>query len=94
MAFDLLYCDCRDLTGRPVRNRRAWLEDVVAGSEQVFPVRRLAPDGQVVERGYEATSPRIRRARNAGGPTRSWLKVKVRAGRSLRIGGGGGSRLT
>jgi hypothetical protein len=34
------------------------LEDVVAGSELVFPVRRLAADGlaawaQVVERGYE-----------------------------------------
>jgi hypothetical protein len=33
-------------------------KDVVAGSELVFPVRRLAPDGleawkQVVERGYE-----------------------------------------
>jgi ATP-dependent DNA ligase len=45
MAFDLLYRDRRDLTGRPLRDRRARLEDVVAGSELVFPVRRLAPDG-------------------------------------------------
>jgi bifunctional non-homologous end joining protein LigD len=57
MAFDLLSLDGRDLTGRPLRDRRARLEDVVAGSELVFPVRRLAPDGleawtQVVERGY------------------------------------------
>jgi ATP-dependent DNA ligase len=48
----------RDLTGRPLRNRRARLEELVAGSELVFPVRRLAPDGleawkQVIERGYE-----------------------------------------
>jgi hypothetical protein len=37
---------------------RAQLEDVVGGSELVFPVGRLAPDGlaawaQVIERGYE-----------------------------------------
>jgi len=45
-----------DLSARPLRDRRARLEDVVAGSDLVFPVRRLAPDGlearrQVVERG-------------------------------------------
>jgi ATP-dependent DNA ligase len=45
MAFDLVYHDGRDLTGRPLRDPRARLEDVVAGSELVFPVRRLAPDG-------------------------------------------------
>jgi ATP-dependent DNA ligase len=58
MAFDLLYCDGRDLGARPLRDRRARLEDVVAGSELVFPMRRLGPDGheawrQVVERGYD-----------------------------------------
>jgi len=58
MVFDLLYRDGRDLTGRPLRERRARLEDVVGGSDLVFPVRRLAPDGleawkQVVEHGYE-----------------------------------------
>ena len=52
MTFDLLYLD-----------RRARLEGVVAGSELVFPVRRLAPDGlewwkQVVERGYEGYVPK------------------------------------
>jgi bifunctional non-homologous end joining protein LigD len=45
MTFDLLYCDRRDLTARPLCDRRALLEDVVAGSELVFPVRRLAADG-------------------------------------------------
>jgi len=58
MAFDLPYHDRRYLTRRPLRDRRARLEDIVAGSELVFPVRRLAPDGlqawkQVIERGYE-----------------------------------------
>jgi ATP-dependent DNA ligase len=45
MAFDLLYRDGRDLTGRPLRERRTCLEDSVAGSELVFAVRRFAPDG-------------------------------------------------
>jgi bifunctional non-homologous end joining protein LigD len=31
MAFDMLYRDGRDLTARPLRDRRARLEDVVAG---------------------------------------------------------------
>jgi ATP-dependent DNA ligase len=44
MVFDLLHHDRRDLTRRPLRDRRGRLEDVVAGSELVFPVRRLAPD--------------------------------------------------
>ena len=36
---------CRKLmTGRPLRDRRAWLEDVLAGSELVFAVRRLATE--------------------------------------------------
>jgi hypothetical protein len=34
-----------DLSARPLRDRRARLEDVVAGSNLIFPVRRLAPDG-------------------------------------------------
>jgi hypothetical protein len=42
MMFDVLYHDGCGVTGRPLRERRARLEDVVAGSELVFPVRRLA----------------------------------------------------
>ena len=41
MVFDLLYGDRRDLTARPLRVRRARLEDVVACRELVFPVRLL-----------------------------------------------------
>jgi ATP-dependent DNA ligase len=72
MAFDLLYHDRRDLTGRTLRDRRARLEDVVARSEQIFPVRRLAPDGleawmQVIERGYEDYVARKRPARTRAG---------------------------
>jgi bifunctional non-homologous end joining protein LigD len=45
MAFDLLHLDGRDLTGRPLRDRRARLEDVAADNDMVLPVLRLAPDG-------------------------------------------------
>jgi ATP-dependent DNA ligase len=37
MVFDLLHWHRRDLTGRALRDRRARLEDVVAGSGLVFP---------------------------------------------------------
>ena len=81
MAFDLLYQDRGDLTARPLRDRRARLEDVVAGSELVFPVRRLAADGleaweQVIARGYEGLVAKDEASIYEAGPTRSWLKVK------------------
>jgi bifunctional non-homologous end joining protein LigD len=82
MAFDVLYRDGRDLTARPLRDRRARLEDAVAGSELVFPVRRLAPDGleawrQVTGRGYEGYVAKAEASVYEGGATRRWLKVKV-----------------
>ena len=85
MAFELLYRDGRDLTACPLADRRARLEDVVAGSELVFPVRRLAPDGleswaQVVERGFEGGVAKDEASVYDGGPTRRWLKVKVSGG--------------
>jgi ATP-dependent DNA ligase len=81
MAFDLLYHDGRDLTGRPLRERCARLEDLVTGSEPVFPVRRLAPDGleawaQVVERGYEGYVAKGRAEPVRGWADETWLKVK------------------
>jgi ATP-dependent DNA ligase len=39
--------DRRDLTGRPLWDRRARLEKIVAGSELVFPVR-LALNGEAM----------------------------------------------
>jgi hypothetical protein len=60
------------------------LEDVVAGSELVFPVRRLAPDGleawrQVIARGYESYVAKDAASAYEGGPTRRWLKVKQKS---------------
>lgn len=81
MVFDILYCAGRDLTARPQRDRRARLEDVVAGSELVFPARRLAPNGfqawkQVIERGYDGYVAKDEASVYEGGTTRRWVKVK------------------
>jgi ATP-dependent DNA ligase len=65
----------RNLSARPLHDRRARLDDVAAGSELVFPVRRLAPDGlevwkQVVERGYEGYVAKDEASAYEGGATR------------------------
>jgi bifunctional non-homologous end joining protein LigD len=82
IAVDLLYCDGTDLSSRPLRERRAQLEEVVAGGDLVLPVRRLATNGleawaQVLERGYEGWVGKDEASPYCGGVTRSWLKVKV-----------------
>jgi len=81
MAFDLLHHDRRELTGHPLRERRARLEEVVADSDLVLPVRRLGPDGLkawslVIERGYEGYVAKDEASLYEAGPTRHWLKVK------------------
>jgi bifunctional non-homologous end joining protein LigD len=81
MVFDVLFCNGRDVRARPLRDRRARLEDVVHGGELVFPVRRLAADGveawrQVVERGYEGYVAKDESSPYEGGSTKRWLKVK------------------
>jgi ATP-dependent DNA ligase len=72
MAFDLLYHDRRDLTARPLRDRRARLEDVVAGSDLMFPVRRLAANG--LEAWFRWTSGRL------GHGATAWAAVNRRRG--------------
>jgi ATP-dependent DNA ligase len=57
------------------------LERVVAGSELVLPVRRLARDGleawkQVIARGFQGYVAKDEASAYMGGPTRRWLKVK------------------
>jgi bifunctional non-homologous end joining protein LigD len=81
VAFDLLHQDGRELTGRPLRDRRARLEEVVAGSEFVLPVRRLARNGfeawsEVIARDFEGLVAKDEASLYEAGPTRRWLKVK------------------
>ena len=81
MAFDLLHQDGREMTGRPPRDRRARLENAVAGSDLVLPVRRLARNGfeawaEVVAHDYEGLVAKEEASLYEAGPTRRWLKVK------------------
>jgi bifunctional non-homologous end joining protein LigD len=81
MAFDLLHQDGREFTGRPLHERRARLEEAVAGSDFVLPVRRLARNGfeawsEVVARDYEGLVAKDETSLYEAGPTRRWLKVK------------------
>ena len=83
MAFDCLYLTGRDLRDRPLRERRAELEQVL-GPDQVvlFPARRLAQNGleawaQVSESGYEGLVGKDEGSAYREGRTLFWLKVKV-----------------
>jgi bifunctional non-homologous end joining protein LigD len=81
MAFDLLHQDGREFTGRPLRERRARLEEVVAASESVFPVQRLARNGfeawsEMIAHDYEGLVAKDEASLYEAGPTRRWLKVK------------------
>ncbi len=81
MAFDLLCQDGREFTGRPLRDRRARLENIVAGSDLVLPVRRLARNGfeawaEVIAYDYEGLVAKDEASLYEAGPTRRWLKVK------------------
>jgi bifunctional non-homologous end joining protein LigD len=83
MVFDLLHRDGRDLIGRPLRERRTRLEDVVADNDLVLPVRRLARNGfeawsEVIARDYEGLVAKDEASLYEAGPTRRWLKVKQR----------------
>ena len=82
IAFDVLYRDGKDLTARPLTDRRRQLEDLAVGGDLVLPVRRLAPNGldawaQVLGSGWEGYVAKDEASEYRGGPTRSWLKVKV-----------------
>jgi ATP-dependent DNA ligase len=55
---------------------------LIAGSELIFPVRRLAANGieawqQVLERGYEGYVAKDEASTYVGGGTKAWVKVKV-----------------
>src|SRR5215470_10814344 len=86
MAFDLLHQDGRELTGRPPRDRRARLENAVAGSDMVLPVRRLAKNGydawaEVIAHDYEGLVAKEETSLYEAGSTRRWLKVKQKGWR-------------
>jgi bifunctional non-homologous end joining protein LigD len=83
MVFDLMYRNSRDLSQRPLRERRQRLEELLeAGADRILPVRRLAANGltawtQVLEKGYEGMVAKDEASAYVAGKTSRWLKVKV-----------------
>ena len=83
IAFDALYMNGRDLRARPLRDRRAAMEDEIAGASMVFGSMRLGGDGfaawdEVKRNGWEGLVAKDDSSRYVGGRSRSWVKVKVR----------------
>jgi len=83
MVFDLLHQDGRELIGRPLRDRRARLENAIAGSEFALPVRRFAKNGfaawaEVIANDHEGLVAKEETSLYEAGQTRRWLKVKQR----------------
>jgi bifunctional non-homologous end joining protein LigD len=93
IAFDVLYARGRDLRPQPLEKRRGVLERLVEGASLVFPVRRLSGDGhkawaEVLARGIEGYVGKDPASTYlSGGPTRSWLKSKVRHEGRFVVGG-------
>jgi bifunctional non-homologous end joining protein LigD len=92
MAFDLLYLEGLDLRARPLADRRWRLERAIEESTHVLPARRLPDHGLmawelVKQRGYEGLVAKDERSPYRPGPTRSWLKVKVRYEGVFTVGG-------
>lgn len=92
IGFDVLQVGRRDLRADPLERRRPILEDAIAGSKLVLPVRRFEPCGakawDIVERrGLEGFVAKDPQSVYRSGPTRSWVKVKLRHERVFVVGG-------
>ena len=91
-VFDCLWLDGRDLRDEPLSVRRAVLEDLVEGSDRLFPARRLAADGieahrEARGRGFEGVMGKDESSPYREGRSRSWLKVKIKQGEELVVAG-------
>jgi bifunctional non-homologous end joining protein LigD len=92
IAFDLLQVGRRDIRSRPLLERRRLLEDVIDGADVVLPCRRLPEDGAEAwriaeDRGYEGFVAKDPSSTYRAGPTRAWVKVKVRHEGIFVVGG-------
>jgi ATP dependent DNA ligase domain len=92
IAFDVLQADSHDVRRLPLGLRRPILEDALDGSQLVLPVRRLESHGDrawatVERRGLEGFVAKDPASTYRVGPTRSWIKVKLRHERVFVVGG-------
>ena len=83
IVFDLLYLDGKDLTGRPLEERRRLLEEIIVRSDQiqVSPLTEgagIALFGAAKEQGLEGImAKRLSSPYVPGDRSKDWLKVKV-----------------
>ena len=100
-VFDLLERDGTSLLKRPLKDRRAALEELIAARGVLRLARRLGRNGARAletarERGWEGIIAKDERSiYEPGARSRSWLKIKVRKQSEFVIGGytaPGGSR--
>ena len=92
MAFDCLHVHGLDVRGLPLHRRRFMLKQEIADAEMIYPARRLPDDGLaawgvVKERGYEGLVAKDAESTYRGGPTRRWVKVKIRREGRFIVGG-------
>lgn len=92
IAFDLLRLDGTDLTGRPLRERRALLEGLGL-DDNAWQVPPTYDDGQLIlaaaeQQGLEGiVSKRWSSRYRAGERSRDWLKFPIRPTGSFVVGG-------
>jgi bifunctional non-homologous end joining protein LigD len=87
-----LWLGNRDLRSEPLHRRREWLEDVLDGSQLIFPIRRLPADGRqawklVREYGWEGFVAKDSNSPYRAGHSASWAKVKMRQEGEFVVGG-------
>ena len=92
IAFDVLQVGRHDVRHRPLHERRAILEEQVHDADMVLPCRRLPDDASkawaiVEERGYEGMVAKDPESTYRSGPTRAWVKIKVRHEGVFVVGG-------
>jgi bifunctional non-homologous end joining protein LigD len=92
MAFDALRVHGLDVRRLPLHRRRYILEEEVSGANMVFAARRLPENGLaawgvVKERGYEGLVAKDAESTYRSGPTRSWIKCKIRREARFVLGG-------
>ena len=92
MVFDCPHERGRDLRPLPLDERRAVLEDEITGRDLIYPARRLPDHGleawaMVKQQGWEGLVAKDPIAPYFDGPTRRWLKVKVRREGRFLVGG-------
>lgn len=91
-VFDLLHLEGRDLTGLPLRERKAALGDALSFSDPVRYTQHRNAEGEAYyreacEKGWEGVIAKRADAPYHHGRSRDWLKFKCEHGQELVIGG-------